>query len=907
MHELIRTKVAPPIWMGNQIGRDDLLARLDDALGRRLTLIHAPAGYGKTSLLSQWRHRIEGQSVLVAWLTLEHDDSDPMRLAQYVALALSGSGRDDESGPDGEPMSGDLPPRAALSALVNRIAQEHRQVVLILDDLHRADSPPVVEFLKGLIRLAPPNCHFVIASRDYPWLGQSVLAAEEQLLEFTADDLKFSTLEAEALLARANAPLLAAADMQSIVERTEGWAIALQLTSLSLKRGIDQKLLVEQFHGPSSEVARYLSEQVLMTLPEETQEIVIRTALIDRLTGDVVNLLCDRTDGWLMLERLEQQGVFLTPLSAERQAYRYHQLFAEYLRERLARRDSAQYSALQTRAAQWFSERGEVAQAVHHAIQSDDNELLATILETAGGWRLILQGHQAMVERGLAKIPETIINARPRLILARVYLDIKRGEMGMARSAYDAFIAAVSDGDVPTDLQTEIRVVGDVLDDYENVPITLDDLLAREALLRTLPSNDHLILANFTETLGAKYFEGGWLERALEPTLAARAHYQALGLVYSDIFTRFLEARVKRAQGRLKDAADILARSRIQIEANFGAYSDLAANCAAFEADVLYEQDRTGEAMAMLEWALPHMEQSDGWVDVYATAYSTAARVSAAEGAMDEALEMLARARRVARRRRLRQLELLADFCELELLLHHGHDVEPAQAYADNIGMDAFADQMTEDSPLYRPVAAAASMCRVKLALRLGDSASALKELRELQRWATQHGAGRMLIDIHILTSYTMRLSGDVAQAQSRFNEAVSMAMFQGILRPFVDAYRFVQPCLDDTMNASAQIDRFRAQFLKTMARALSNRPSSDEVHGFLNDAEAAVLGHLSQGYSNKEIARLIGMSPDTVKYRLKSIFRKVGVNKRRDVVRVSQERGLILPAEISVGTPPAA
>jgi LuxR family transcriptional regulator, maltose regulon positive regulatory protein len=884
VQELIPTKVAPPIWLGNQIRRDPLLDRLDGAIHRRLTLIHAPAGYGKTSLLSQWRKRVDNGSLLVAWLTLERDDADMKRLAQYLMLALNAA-------TDGEDDNGAaMPPRAALSAIINRIAREPRQVVLILDDLHRAESPLFLEFLTSLIRLAPENCHFIISSRDYPSLGQSILTAEEQLLELTAEDLKFSRPEAEALLAQP----LSCGQVGSIMERTEGWPIALQLTSLSLKRGIDHHALMERFSGTGSELARYLSEQVLMTLPDEIQDIILRTSILDQLTGDVVNLLCDREDGWLILERLEQQGVFLSALSSNRQAYRYHQLFAEYLRERLVRRNSAQYRALHYRAAKWFAERGPVATAAEHAIQAADDLLLATLLEDAGGWRLIPQGEQPIVERGLAKLPAAMIAVRPRLMLARVYLAIKHGEMGAARDAYDRFVAAAAEAEISADIWTEIRVVGDTLADYENAPVSLDDLIAREALLRTLPADDHLVIANISETLGASYFEGGWLERALEPTLAARAHYQALGSLYSDIFTRFLEARIRQAQGRFKEAAAILTSTRIHIEEHFGARSDLAANCAAFEAEILYEQG-SPNALETLDWAVAHMEQSDGWVDVYAAAYLTAARAEAAEGKFDESRMTIARARRLADRRRLRQLDLLARLCELELVVLYGEDLGIARNLAREIGLDALADEMDADSPVYRSVAVAAALNRTKLALLGGEYAEALTELRRLKRWASQHGAGRLLIDINILMASALRQSGDIALSRLSFDEAVGAAMFQSILSPFIAARRFVEPCLEDALSSGARMDRFRAQFLKSMARSMARRPTAAHVPHLLNDAEAEILKHLSFGYSNKEIARLIGMSPDTVKYRLKSIFRKIGVAKRRDAVRVSGELGLLV------------
>lgn len=887
--ELIPTKVAPPLWMGNQIEREALLARLDGALARRLTLIHAPAGYGKTSLLAQWRRRFTEESLLVAWLTLDRDDADAKRLGQYLAFAISSPAG--EAMEEAEPVSAAVPARAALSAIINRLARDPREAVLILDDFHCAESAETLDFLQSLIRLAPRNCHFVIASRDYPRLGQSVLAAEGQLLELSAEDLKFSGLEAEEMLARADGVALGEDEVRSLIARTEGWPIALQLTLLSLRRGLDRRF-VGGAGGSGSELAAYLSEQVLMSLPGDMQEVVLRTALLDRVTADALNLLCNRQDGGLLLERLEQQGVLLTPLSRGRDAYRYHQLFAEYLRERLARRDIGAFRAMHRRLALWYLARVEATEAVRHAIEAEDGAVLADVLEGAGGWRLIPQGQLGLIERGLARLGATEIDARPALVLARVYLDIKCGRMEAARLAFDRLVTRLERDETSPDLWTEVRVVGDILAEYENEPMTLEDLLEREALLRTLPADDHLVLANASESLGAKYYEGGWLERAMEPTLAARAHYQAMGSLYSELFTRFHEARIRQAQGRLKDAAAVLAQARAEIEAHFGPRSDLAANCAAFEAELLYEQDRAGEADALLEWALPHMEQSDGWVDVYAAAYCTAVQSATDKGAAAVAQALLDRARGVARQRRWRQLELLADLWQLDLLLREPATLPAARALADSIGLDALADAMAEESPPYRPVAVAAALCRVKLALLSGAQEAAFAELGGLARWARQHGAGRLLIDLDLLEAHAHRAVGALAKAQTRFDEAVSTAMFHGIVRPFLQAHAFVRPALDEALAGSP--DRFRAQFLRNLSRAMGSARPAAPAPDALNDAEATILRHLSQGYSNKEIARLIGMSPDTVKYRLKAVFRKIGVSKRHDAVRVSHERGLI-------------
>ena len=892
MIDLIETKTAPPSWMGNKIRRDKPLTQLDNGLRKRLTLVHAPAGYGKTSLLVQWRLKLAESGFLIAWLTLEKEDSEVKHLSRYITLAIESS-NPEVSRNKSVAKSADLPPRSALSAIVNRLMREPRPVVLIFDDFHRAESPEVLDFFKSLIRLAPANCHFVIASRDYPSLDQSLLAAEDQLEELGAEDLAFSAAETEALLTRDDGIPVGSEVLQRIFERTEGWPMALQLTSLSLRRNIDHRELLERLDRPTPELTSYLSDQVLLGLTPEMQELVMRTALIDAITGEIVNDLCDRQDGWLVLERLEHQGVFLTATNEDKRCFRYHQLFAENMRERLARHNIGKFREIHAKAARWFANAGNSAIAINHAIHANDHMLIAAILEEAGAWRLIPNGLQNVAERGLSALSAALIDQSPRLRLMRIYLAIKKGQLVEARADYDALVGSSESAPFPADLSTEVQIVGDLLLEYENVPVTLDDLLAREALLRTLPTNDHLMLGNVCEYLGGKYYESGRLERAMEPTLAAREHHRARGSLYSQLFTSFLEARIRHEQGRLMDAGQILAAARSEIENCFGERSDLAANCSAFEAELLYDQNDLAKAAALLEWSLPHMEQSDGWVDVYAAAYTTGARIAAAQGKMTEARSVLGRARRLAQRRGLPQLQHLADLCEWRLLVQHGQADEAARAHSERLGLDAMADNMRLDSPEFRLVALSASLGRAKLALVEGNAHGALIELEELKSWGSQHGSGRLLIEVKILLASALHRLGRLAQAQASFDEAIGEAMFQGALRVFVDCRRFAEPLIRSAVRTTSRVDRFRDQFLKDLSRAIAADQQVSEGSGPLSAAEITVLTYLCQGYSNKEIARLIGMSPDTVKYRLKSLFKKLGVTKRRDAVSLTRSKGL--------------
>lgn len=882
----ILTKIAPSARPNQQVPRETLLRRLDDVLSHRLTLLQAPAGFGKTSLLIQWHRLLVERGIEVAWLTLEEEESDASRFAEYVMAALL----DRREGGGGESM----PMRAALSAIVNRLSNAERDTVLILDDFHRAESEGVCNFVRGLIKLAPPRLHLVIASRDYPKLGQAVLAVNEELLEIGIDDLKFTLDEAQLLLNRGSSQPLAGAEIAKLVERTEGWPIALQMTALSLRKGCDRAQLIANFSGPAWELARYLSEQVLASLPPDIVNIITRTAILERLNGDLVNLLCDRTDGALVLERLEKQNLFLVPLDPQHLTYRYHQLFAEILRDRLARHDASTCRDLHRKAANWFGSRNQVAEAVGHAIGAADEEFLATILDDAGGWRMIPEGRMETLIAGLSHLSTATIARYPRLMLANVYRQIKQGQMMVARTSYDSLRNSVERSSLSADLWTEVNLVGEILSGYENAPVRREDLLAKEALILSLPSNDHLMLANVCESLGEKYCDCGWLERALEPTRQSRAHHRALGSLYGEMFARFLEARIRLAQGRLEDAQAVLKEAAADIHQAYGPHSDLAANCAVYQAEILFERDAIDEAMALLEWALPHMEQSDGWFEIYASGFGTALRAAFGRSAT-EVERIITRMRATAGQRHLKQLQLLADIYDVDSLIHAGA-TESARQRAQEIGLHALAATMQEEMPVYRQVAVAASVCLAKVLLASGEHQAALAEIESTERWARQHGHGRLLITLCILAAHAHHLAKEAERAIVRFDEAVNMSMFQGFIGPFLDCSRFIRVAAthDPRHSAARKMDRLRETFLRRLRKALERHCAQSRESSLLSAYELSTLRHLDQGYTNKEIARLLKISPNTVKYRLKSLYEKLGVNSRRDAVRLSREQKLL-------------
>lgn len=850
LDSFIHTKAAPPSWIGGKIEREGLLARLNAAQAKRLTIVHAPAGFGKTSLLQQWRKQLQARSALTVWLTLEEDDADPARLARYISLALDGADVERSDAVDSI-IAASLPPRLALSSIISRLVSERRQIVILLDDFHRAASAGATELVRTLIRFAPANCHFIVASRDRPTLDQPLFAAEDQLLELGPESLCFSVPEARSLLRSLGGD---AGQAEAMVERTGGWPIALQLLSRA--------------HGDDA-LGVYCEEQLLAAFAPDERDIIARTCIADDLTPELVETLCRRDDAWAIVERLAQQHALLTAVDGQRMCFCYSAAIVEHLRTWAARNDVAGRHRLHRLTAQFFADRGCLPEAVNHAVEARDFGLLSKIIVEAGSWRLAFRGMQHVATRALGALPEALIRSIPELLLLRAHLALGRGDIDQARSDH-----ARLSGDA-----LQVILLGDRLAALQGLQATAADLVAREESLRDDRLADDFTRGLMFEMLAAGYHAIGDLDRALETVLIAR---DLLGATV-DRTAQLLQARIACDQGRPKEAAMILADI------------DEGPDSAVVTAALHYTQDRLSVAQEMLVVALPVLEASVHAVDLYVSAFLTAARSAAANGNIDEARAVLGRARRFARCRRLVALEQMAQLCEVELLIDRLEADDVAQRLAAEIGLDALADAMALDEAPVRAVAIAAGLSRARLRIAAGDPAQAMDDLGRLRLWAECNGAGWLLIEVDLLTAAALHRSGNMECARQPLDRAIGAAMFQDIRRPFIDMRRFAEPLLRAALNEGRGHNRFQDHFLSGLLRAIGTRQGKGASAAGFSPPDIAVLTYLSRGYANKEIARLAHTSPAMVKHRLRSLFRKLDVENRRDAAIAARKRNLVL------------
>ncbi len=437
---LLLIKLATPRPSRHPIHRPRLAAALSEALSARLVLLSAPPGFGKTTALIDW---LAASGTRNAWISLDEADNDPVRFARYlwagVATLATGESRTIGEGappPDGLELVGEM---AAL------LAEQPEPSVLVLDDYHLIAAPAVHRAVGLLVERLPAQAHVVIATRADPPLPLARLRARGELLELRADALRFTVEEARIFLAERMGLLLSEPDLDTLVARTEGWPAVLQLAGLSLAGRPDIPGHVRDFAATHRFVLDYVVEEVLAGLPDETQQFLLRTSILERLCGPLCDTVTGEPGGQLRLEELDRANLLIVPLDEERRWYRYHALFAEILRTRLGMLRPDEVAGLHARASAWHEEQGYDDEAIHHAFRSGDVERMSRIVAEASG-RHINAGELNTVRRWLDALPAEVVRNHAQLSASYAWSLIIVGETaGVAERLADAE-RALADG-----------------------------------------------------------------------------------------------------------------------------------------------------------------------------------------------------------------------------------------------------------------------------------------------------------------------------------------------------------------------------------------------------------------------------------------------------------------------------
>ncbi|HKF38773.1 MAG TPA: hypothetical protein VKB35_17900, partial [Ktedonobacteraceae bacterium] len=769
---ILATKLYIPPLRPNVVRRPRLLARLNEGLYRTLTLISAPAGFGKTTLLSEW---VAGCDRQVAWLSLDDQENDPARFLTYLVAALQTLAPAIGAGVSGALQSPQPPPpEAILTALLNDLTTIPDHFILILDDYHLLDAKPVDQALTYLVEHLPPHLHLVIATREDPPLPLARLRARDHLTEVRAADLRFTPAEAAAFLTQVMGLDLSAEDIAALERRTEGWIAGLQLAALSLQGHEDTTSFIRSFKGLHHFVLDYLLEEVLGQQPERVQTFLLRTSILDRLCGPLCDaiLLDASASGQATLDYLQHANLFLVPLDNERRWYRYHQLFADLLRLRLHQSIASspadaqsQVNALHIRASQWYEDHDLELEAFHHATAANDVERAERLID-GKGIPLHFRGAVTTILDWLESLPKTVLNARPSLWARYASLLLVNGHTTGVEEKLQAAEAALQ-GAEPDD--TTRNLLGQIAEARATLAMTryqVELMLAQSRrALEYLHPNNLTFRATAHWTLGVAYFLQGDRVAARRDYTEAIALSQAAGDIFTTILATIGLGNVQEVDNQLYLAAETYRRVlqltgdqplQIIYEAHLGL------------ARVLYEWNDLDDALAHGQKSLQLARQYESVIDRFIICEVFLARLKLAQGDVAGAAVLLAEAGQSARQQNFvyRLPEVAA--VQVLTLLRQG-----------NLAAAAHLAQ-THELPL--------SQARVHLAQ--GDSSAALAVLASWRQQMEARGWQDERLKVMVLQAVALDAHGEQDQAVHLLCDALALAEPGGFIRLFLDEGR---------------------------------------------------------------------------------------------------------------------
>ena len=898
------TRFQAPTYEDGLVSRDRLIDQLWAGRNRRLVLIHAPAGFGKTTLAVQWQRVLRGEGLAVAWLSLDRDDNDSAWFLTHLVEAIrkvdAGLGVGlvqllEENSEDTQ--------RYVLTELVNQMAECGRPIWLILDDWHLVEDPKSTAVLEFLLDVGPDNFHLVITSRTRsPAIGR--LRVRKQVVEIDATQLRFDQQESAAFLLELNELSLAEEDVGRLWASTDGWVAALQLATLSLRSSDDPAALIGGFSGRHHSIGEYLAENVLDQLPADVLDFLLATSICDRICGDLAAAVSGQRKGQAMLEALERRDLFLRPLDDEREWFRYHHLFVGYLRRRLERDQAERVTTLHRTASAWFADHGMTNEAVTHALAAGND---------AGAIDLVERQAMNMVEHsrmatllGLVKmLPSRLLPERPRLQIAIAWANCLLQRPGPAKEALEHVYAALDEAGDPEsrDILGEADVVQACIDIYadriDRAASLVDPFIADGGGFRPWLVAVSANIRSFVDIHTFAY------DDALERQRKANAFHERTTGPFAGVYGRCFAGLAATAKLDLVQAERLFTEALELGRSVAGQHSHAARLAGALLGALLYERGDIDGAERLLE-ECHELGAESGVADFMIATYTTLARIRVLRGDYDEAWPLLDEGERAALQLKLPRLAAAIDLERVRTYLTVA-DLSHAQGIV--VGQDEGfegTDGIRMAIRHYR----FAMRAKVKCVDGRTEAAIALLSQRLAESveagWPYAEFLGRLDL------SSALAIAGRGDEALEVLVPALVAGSRSGMARSVVDAGAMVMKLVATLREADrshqwpASLPRVPSEYLARLlaiAHADFQAPAASAAGTWerpplpeepLNSRELDILRLLERGLANKEIARNLGLTINTVKWHLKNIYVKLGVTRRGESVAEARRRRLI-------------
>jgi len=881
---LLTTKLYAPAWRSDLVSRPRLVEQLQTGIDRKLTLISAPAGFGKTTVLGEW---VSSCGRPVAWFSLNEADSDTSRFLTYLIAALQRVSVATGVGILSALRSPQPPSlEAMLTVLLSEISTFPDKFLLVLDDYHLIDSHPIDQGLMFLIGHLPPQMHLVIATRADPRLPLARLRSEGQLTELRAADLRFTASEAASFLNQVMDLHLSADNVAALEQRTEGWIAGLQLAAISMRGHDDAAGFIASFTGNHRFVLDYLVEEVLHQQPESVQDFLLRTSILERMCGP----LCDAVLGTTAassqetLDYLEQANLFVVPLDDERRWRRYHHLFAELLRKRLHQRAStgdSRYTPteLQSRASVWFEEQGLESEALHYAAAANDVARAEWLIE-GRGTPLYARGGVGVVLNWLESLPAPVLDARPSLLVMFATALSVAGYLTQAEQklrAAEAALAHIEPGEAPQNLLARIASMRSLLALMAGDPQEIESLIAQS---RQSPDAQHSDALRFKFgrssavahwKLGlAHQLQGNRDEARAAHTEAIRAS-EATANAHVTILATTCLGRIEEYENKLALAVETYQRVLDLVGEPPG---PVACEAHVGLARIHYEWNDLDAAQRHGHLSVQLARQIE--ISNFVPSEVFLSRLMLAQGDSAGASALLAKTDQSVREGMfwVRVPEVAS--ARIQVLLYQGNVAEAALVAE------------AHDLP----------MGRARVHLAQGDPSAALAVLKPWRHHVGAKGWIEELLGAMVLEAITYHALDQLDSALQVLEEVLALAEPAGRIRLFLDEGKPMVSLLTEAVARGIQPE-YAGQLIALSTPGLprpsvSSLPDPHLLAEPLSPRELEVLQLIAQGLSNRDIADRLYVALDTVKGHNRKIFGKLDVQSRTEALARARELHLL-------------
>ncbi|EMG4289972.1 helix-turn-helix transcriptional regulator [Pseudomonas aeruginosa] len=890
---LSRSRIVPPQVPAEYSLRPAIRNLLDRNPHSRVLMFSAPAGFGKTCALAALARERTVADQAVAWLSLAEEDDDPARFCRQLIEALG----------EAVPQLGDdaqtylqntmrVPVVAVIESLLGDLDRYARPLLLVLDDLHLVSNPDIFTGLNRLVQYAPPGLVLALGTRSQPALSLATWRAKGLLLEIGLEELRLGFEETREYLERSGL-YLDEPCLKALYSQTEGWVVGVHLVSLWLRQQpqVQEMALLD---GDKQAVSAYLLAAVFERLPGDLQEALLALGVASQLSGDLANALTGRQDGQALLERLESMQLFLLPLDRERQWYRFHLLFADFLRNRLRDSDPDRFKQLHFNASLWFTNHHMPTFAIEHACAAEDPEMIAALVDGCG-LELINRGQLSLIYRWRKHVPDEIAERYPILVLTDVWSRASDLSLGEANRIIDELLArwGESRGDGPMGDQYLSALAVKAVVALQKDDLELCIALARRVEVQLGQNAAFLEVAVLITAALAQVVRGqGDQARRLLGLAQQRNHF--LEGRYLDMQLANVEVILALEQGQVKQAQLLIERLRQRARPLFEKSRSALALPTITEALTAYYRIELDGLEERLGWALGHVDVINP-IDFYAQGQICLARTQRLLGRPKEALASLAAMQALASRNQSWRFFAQAMAEEINLILQDsGPDrLKRAEQRLKSVDWNKMAAHYRNMA--FNPVNWSLGVSRVRLLQGRGHFSEALHEITQLRGTLQPgwHGLQRLRLDILAALSY-QRL-GYQERANSLLGECLINAEREGVRSLFIEEGDGIRQLLQQLESTERQ------PALQTFIRGLLGiwpgqgvRKPQDALEEGLTEREREVVCLAAQGLSNEEIGQRLSLALGTVKWHLHNIYEKLKVRNRTQAIRRARELSLL-------------